>query len=37
MEASEDYILRNHLETKVFSFTVEEATNKSALDIRSNP
>ena len=37
MEASEDYILRNHLETKVFSFTIEEATNKSALDIRSNP
>ena len=32
MEASEDYILRNHLETKVFLFTVQDATNKSALN-----
>ena len=32
MEASEDYILRNHLATKVFLFTVEDATNKSALN-----
>ena len=32
MEASEDYILRNHLATKVFLFTIEDATNKSALN-----
>ena len=37
MEASEDHILRNHLESNDFLFTVEDATNKSTLNIRSNP